>query len=62
MANRVEAEADVVDMESAAVAQFCFTLDRKIKVGVVRVISEMPQRVDLSDPLFESGDIGNVPV
>ena len=38
--NRVEEAADVVDMESAAVAQFCFNLDRKIKVGVVRVISD----------------------
>ena len=38
--NRVEAEADVVDMESAAVAHFCHALDRNIKVGIVRVISD----------------------
>ena len=38
--NRVEAEADIVDMESTAVAHFCHTLDRNIKVGIVRVISD----------------------
>lgn len=38
--NRIEEEADVVDMESAAVAHFCHTLDRNLKVGIVRVISD----------------------
>lgn len=38
--NRVERESDVVDMESAAVAQFCRNLGRGIRVGVVRVVSD----------------------
>jgi len=38
--NRVEQESDVVDMESAAVAHFCWNMKRGIKVGVVRVISD----------------------
>ena len=38
--NRVEEESDAVDMESAAVAHFCKNLNREIKVGVVRVISD----------------------
>lgn len=38
--NRVEQESDAVDMESAAVAHFCWNLKRGIKVGVVRVISD----------------------
>ena len=38
--NRVEKESDAVDMESAAVVHFCHNLDRKIKVGVIRVISD----------------------
>lgn len=38
--NRVERESDVVDMESAAVAQFCRNLRRGIRVGVVRVVSD----------------------
>jgi len=38
--NPVEKKAFAVDMESAAVAQFCWRLDPKIKVGVVRVISD----------------------
>ncbi|MBO4632185.1 MAG: 5'-methylthioadenosine/S-adenosylhomocysteine nucleosidase, partial [Lentisphaeria bacterium] len=38
--NRVERESDVVDMESAAVVHFCHNLKRKVKVGIVRVISD----------------------
>lgn len=38
--NRVEQVSDVVDMESAAVVHFCSKLNRNIKVGVVRVISD----------------------
>ena len=38
--NRVERESDVLDMESAAVAQFCRNLNRGIRVGVVRVVSD----------------------
>ena len=38
--NRVERESDAVDMESAAVAHFCHILDKKIKVGIIRVISD----------------------
>ena len=38
--NRVEQESDAVDMESAAVAHFCHILDKKIKVGIIRVISD----------------------
>lgn len=38
--NRVEQESDAVDMESAAVAHFCWNLKRGIKVGIVRVISD----------------------
>ena len=38
--NRVERESDAVDMESAAVVHFCHNLNKKIKVGIVRVISD----------------------
>lgn len=42
--NRVEKEAQAVDMESAAVVHFCENLNKfsgkKIKVGIVRVISD----------------------
>ena len=38
--NRVEKKALAVDMESAAVVQFCWQLDPKIKVGIVRIISD----------------------
>ncbi len=38
--NRIEKESDAVDMESVAVAHFCQSLNRGIKVGIVRVISD----------------------
>ena len=38
--NRIEMEADIVDMESAAVAHFCHALAPNLKVGIVRVISD----------------------
>lgn len=38
--NRVEAKADTVDMESAAVAHFCHLIDPKIKVGIIRIVSD----------------------
>ncbi len=38
--NRVEQGSDAVDMESAAVVHFCHNLDRNVKVGVIRVISD----------------------
>lgn len=38
--NRIEQKALAVDMESAAVAQFCFNLKRDVRFGVIRVISD----------------------
>ncbi len=38
--NRVEKEAYAVDMESAALAHFCHLVDKNVKVGIVRIISD----------------------
>lgn len=38
--NRVEKDSDAVDMESAAVVQFCRNVDKNVKVGIIRVISD----------------------
>ena len=38
--NRVESNSDAVDMESVAVAHFCQALNKNIKVGIIRVISD----------------------
>jgi adenosylhomocysteine nucleosidase len=38
--NRIEQNALAVDMESAAVAHFCYKLKRDIRFGVIRVISD----------------------
>lgn len=38
--NRVEKEAWGVDMESAALVHFCHLLNKKVKVGIVRIISD----------------------
>ena len=38
--NRVEKQSDVVDMESAAVVHFCSNINKNIKVGIVRIVSD----------------------
>ena len=38
--NRIEQKALAVDMESAAVAHFCYNLKKKVRFGVIRVISD----------------------
>lgn len=58
--NRVEKEAYGVDMETAALVHFCHLIDKKIKVGVVRIISDNADHnadINFSEFLEEFGKL-----
>ena len=58
--NRVEKEAYGVDMETAALVHFCHLIDKNIKVGVVRIISDNADHnanVNFSEFLEEFGKL-----
>ncbi|MBR2364396.1 MAG: 5'-methylthioadenosine/S-adenosylhomocysteine nucleosidase [Lentisphaeria bacterium] len=58
--NRVEKESYAVDMESAALVHFCHLVDKNVKVGIVRIISDNADHnanINFSEFLEEFGKL-----